>query len=379
MAVLGFSVLVAALTLLRRLTWFLVSFSILPLLFLIGISIFRLFVVTEFSFTSVIRSYVIFPAIMNFLAFPLFLLPNGYAFTVAQLLAVAWCVVAVFLIIRFAVNYSKFKKWVDSLPSVADTRLHNILYEIAGDSKYKSKIKILSDDTIETPMISGFFHPVIFYPKLDLDEEQIRYVLHHEWNHFVQKDSWYKLVVHLICCIMWWNPVVYLLKRDLEHTLELRCDLGIIADLSHEARKRYYDTIMDVYEHGVNRAPVNVSRFASGFAKTCGGALMKQRVNVGFSYDRKNISRRISSLFICAIILIPFAVSFLFIVQPYTRPTQATDEEQYRVNDMINTETDSYLIYNDDGTYSLYLDGEYTAQIKNPDDPILSSLPVVIK
>ena len=50
----------------------------------------------------------------------------------------------------------------------------------------------------------------------------------HEISHFKQRHLWISLLMEIICCIHWWNPVIKYLKRDYMLFLELSNDLHLI-------------------------------------------------------------------------------------------------------------------------------------------------------
>ena len=100
---------------------------------------------------------------------------------------------------------------------------------------------------IKAPYISGFFTPIIALPPVRWPEEDLRLILLHEWQHFCDRDQWIKLVFYGFCCVFWWNPVMWLLKRQLDQLLELRCDFKVLEKLPEEERDSYYEMLLRTY------------------------------------------------------------------------------------------------------------------------------------
>lgn len=58
--------------------------------------------------------------------------------------------------------------------------------DISGKHK---KVKIIHNEYINTPLIVGYFCPTIYLPNLAFSEKELKYILLHEWTHFLNKDS----------------------------------------------------------------------------------------------------------------------------------------------------------------------------------------------
>ena len=52
------------------------------------------------------------------------------------------------------------------------------------------------------------------------------------------------LLLDLLCALLWWDPLLWLLRRRSRRVLELRCDFGVLRTLDNEGRTDYYDIIL---------------------------------------------------------------------------------------------------------------------------------------
>lgn len=65
------------------------------------------------------------------------------------------------------------------------------------------------------------------------------YVLKHELMHVKRGDSLFRVFLTLAVCIHWFNPFIYLLKRQMEEECELSCDDRVMGNCSMEERAAY--------------------------------------------------------------------------------------------------------------------------------------------
>ena len=361
MAVLWCNVFILVSALLRRRTGFLIHFSVVPLLLLMFAGLLRLFLSVELPFTSVIRSEVIFPAIQRFLRFPLPVVFRGENITVTTLIIALWalgCIISMLKIIR---DRLEFRRKISVLPETRDARITAVMADIVQQSGLRKNVKIIQSPAIGVPMITGFISPTIYMPDMELTDEELRYILRHEWNHFIHKDAWVRLLIDIICSVCWWNPVIYVLKRDLDQALEIKADVNMTAQLSPDERTQYLDVLVKVIKHvGAIESNNYVYAGAAGLidANSMEGVKTKQRFDLVLDYKLKKMSRFGGKFLFYVLTLAVLFSSFLFVIQPYTEPP-ALPEEGIPAGYFI-TPDNAYLIKNDEsGGYALYADGVY--------------------
>ena len=67
---------------------------------------------------------------------------------------------------------------------------------------------------ISIPMIVGFIRPAIFLPIIVTGDA--KHILLHELIHCKRHDTLYKLMVQVVVCLHWFNPLVWLFAREME-------------------------------------------------------------------------------------------------------------------------------------------------------------------
>ncbi len=237
-----------------------------------------------------------------------------------------------------------------------------IILSIVKTSQYRRFFQLLSHGetiryiptknmfgkTIEIPIkqiryinevfLVGLLKPIIIVPEVLVGKEE--YVIEHELEHFKNHDLWYKLLVDILCLIYWWNPLVYVLKRYIENILELRNDFSVTKNMSEKEKIEYADTIF-LYMKEKNKMNIGL-----GLTKN----LSKTRI---YSLLCKKTKKTIK-FYLVVIILILF--SFFVVIEP--RGVLNLNNGQFTLED-----DNSYLIKEKEG-YSIYIDGEYTGNIK---------------
>jgi beta-lactamase regulating signal transducer with metallopeptidase domain len=108
------------------------------------------------------------------------------------------------------------------------------------------KIPVYRNAEAATPMLIGLFRPAIVLPDRGYTDEQLRAVLLHELTHLRRRDILVKWLSVLACSLHWFNPLVWLARRELDRACELACDEAVIAGLGADGRQAYGDTLIAV-------------------------------------------------------------------------------------------------------------------------------------
>lgn len=98
--------------------------------------------------------------------------------------------------------------------------------------------------SIHTPLLMGFLHPVILLPD-KMPEGSLEAALSHELTHLKRKDTGYMLILTVVRCVHWFNPLVWLMVRTARRDMELCCDYDLLNGQGEEARRAYGRAILD--------------------------------------------------------------------------------------------------------------------------------------
>ena len=72
--------------------------------------------------------------------------------------------------------------------------------------------------------IFGVIRPIMILPDAVLEEKTVAYMIQHEIKHYANYDLWLKFLVDLLVVIHWWNPIVYMMRKELSLAFELSND-----------------------------------------------------------------------------------------------------------------------------------------------------------
>jgi len=373
MAIVWCNVFITTVALIRRRNTFIIHFSIFPLIFLIFVSIFRLLCSIEFPITAVIRSEMILPAIMDFFTKPLFLIDSSnITVSIVAILAIIWAGGCFYNVQKYIFQLIRLNKNIAAVPGTDDTQIISAINEIIAESGKNYPVKIIKSTEIISPMVTGFFKPTIFLPDISFSDGELKNILLHEWTHFLHKDAWIKLAMYLILSVFWWNPFIHLLNSDLDHILEIQCDLNLSAKWDKEKRVQYLENISKVIKWAYNqKSRLDTPSHAATLISTKSSSKIEQRFNLVLDAEPKK-RYNLQSLLICGMILLSLAFSYTFVFQPAWFPAaEPVYEDFYRV-----TPENAYLAANEDGTYSLYVDGLYKLKLNQIDNEPFLALPI---
>lgn len=121
-------------------------------------------------------------------------------------------------------------------------------YEIFLRMKSRLKIKrnvwLIRYPKAASPMIIGFIKPALVLPCDDLSTEELQFIIRHELIHLKRGDVYIKLLCVLANAVHWFNPLVWIMRREAAIDMELSCDDGVIKGKSFDVRRAYTETLM---------------------------------------------------------------------------------------------------------------------------------------
>lgn len=261
-----------------------------------------------------------------------------------------WIIGIIIAVVHKMREWNKVKGYLIKGTSEGDGVAEKILREIDSECP----IKIEYNLAIAEPFIKGLRHPVIYLPEKECNEKELEFILMHEYLHWKRKDLWKKFIINIIGMIFWWNPLAYLLCKDLDQIIELNCDNAMSKKYSEMDTLYYLDTL--TYMAGGRRANFDeVSSNTLGFVKKLEVRPLKQRFHyVMFKKDDKRTQRKMN-LFILGVSVIWFVASYYFILQPkYTMPQVEVYQEDAS---FVSDDGNSYLEEQKDGSYIFYYAG----------------------
>jgi beta-lactamase regulating signal transducer with metallopeptidase domain/Tol biopolymer transport system component len=163
-----------------------------------------------------------------------------------------WLMGGVMLTVWLAAGYARLSRIhcrQDSNDHVPEA-FAQLLADTAQRLRLRRLPRVVVSQSVESPAVFGVFRPVLLLPARgaeDLSPREAEHILLHELAHLKRRD----LQVHACCIalqvIYWFNPLLYLVRRQLQHLRELCCD-ATVAGILKEGTKDYCQTLLETAE-----------------------------------------------------------------------------------------------------------------------------------
>lgn len=357
MSLLWFNLYIIIINSFRKRDKFIISFTTLPLMFFMFLSVFRLIFNLEIPGSTVIKSKNIFPVFYTFIRKQLN--SNNFNINILQGLIFTWILVAMILIINSTIKYIKFKKNLEKLSDNSSKEDEEFLNKILKERKIESKINIVQNENISSPFIVGILKGNIYIPKIDFSKEELEYILLHEINHFLERDSLKKILIQSLKYVFWWNPFAHLFANNFNHILEIQCDLKTTTDFVDVEKIKYLESITKIIKNPINSMTrhssvpyfINIEEIDS----------LKQRFRIVLNYKEKRNLFNVFNIGLCFLVLCLYISSYFIIIQPDYEPTS---NEIYQEEDIKNY----FIIEKSNGSYDIYIKNIFKYSIENLND-----------
>ena len=111
-------------------------------------------------------------------------------------------------------------------------------------------VQVRTCGAVNAPVAYGLIRPVILLPENTnwTDEDQLTYILTHEYVHICRGDLLWKLLLTAALCLHWFNPLVWVMYFRANRDLELACDEAVVRTLGLDSRKGYAYALLSAAE-----------------------------------------------------------------------------------------------------------------------------------
>lgn len=165
--------------------------------------------------------------------------------------ATIWLIGGIIFFLYYAWSYIRLLRVVrKSMFAVQEDIWHGIFCEIKGERRI-ADVRLVGCCNIATPCTIGVRKKYIAIPAYMLtgfDAEEIRFILAHEWYHVVHRDLLRKLLVLFLNCLNWFNPLYYLLRKNLSEWTEAACDEEVTRNFTKGQRRKYCELMIKILE-----------------------------------------------------------------------------------------------------------------------------------
>ncbi|MFZ5975504.1 MAG: M56 family metallopeptidase [Bacillota bacterium] len=234
---------------------------------------------------------------------------NGFPLDWSTALIALWITGAGFFILYFCCISARLKKRIERQSIPASPELQEMACEIREELGIQKQIRVVVLGDFASPALNCGVRPVIIVPFYMLSNEagQIEYALRHELMHFKRKDHTVCMLVTFLRAVYWFNPVVWLMVKQIKLDMETACDSMVVKHMNSLNKKLYARTILEMY------ATKQDVQFILGMALGINKKTAERRIRGVFMQSRSNRNARLAASLLSLLMLI---VCFTTACQP---------------------------------------------------------------
>ena len=181
-----------------------------------------------------------------------------------------WLVGGCYVLTRSLVRVRRFGKLLREHARPAPTEVHAVADDLAHQLGLGSTPRVVITSAQISPMVwwAGQELLVVLPTAvlMEMPAKEWRWVLAHEFAHIKRRDHVVRWIEWLCCVCFWWNPVMWVARRNLRATEEICCDSLVISTFQTSPQS-YATAILKAVESVVQpvlRPPAMASEINSG-------------------------------------------------------------------------------------------------------------------
>ncbi|MDP1931437.1 MAG: M56 family metallopeptidase [Gammaproteobacteria bacterium] len=137
---------------------------------------------------------------------------------------------SLFLFVRLCLSLLAVLKISRNSTVIHDEKIVSSVNRIRDSLQISRNVLIRKSSAISSPFSFGIMHPAIVLPSTcsQWSDSVLEDVLVHELSHIRRLDWVSMLLCHLVLCVYWFNPLVWLAVRKVDEEAENSCDAAVI-------------------------------------------------------------------------------------------------------------------------------------------------------
>lgn len=128
----------------------------------------------------------------------------------------------------------------------APLKYQNRLHDVCKQIGIKRRIKVYQGYNVTSPFIWGILSTRIYMPIRNYSDMELDMIFRHECMHYKQGDTFWKPAFGLCSSIFWFNPLVWLVYREMRYWAEGSCDVA--SQCEAWTKKEYFSVILRMME-----------------------------------------------------------------------------------------------------------------------------------
>ncbi len=345
-----FNIALVVIFVLRSRTAFMRKHGVSVLLFACLLALLRLILPLEFPFAFYLQSWSLLPAFQIFF--------QSHHWVLSLLLAI-WGIGVVVVLIKDISALIRVHTICKSYVIVKSPRVDKIAVAL------HIRCPVLVSPDVSIPFVTGLFRHTIYLPDQELSDKEVELILRHETQHILSHDSQVKLIWGLLSAVLWWNPIVYKFREEIDSLLEFRCDAKVTESMDAQGRVQYLDMLLNMMKNVTSLQSHSALSLDESFALNSSCVAQQRFMIIADNLDGK--LQHISLALRCILIVLFFA-SFLIVLQPASHPPLQEGDlllasGQDVTDDEICKAMAETIILQDRGKSYLYISGKKNREL----------------
>ncbi|WP_144569405.1 M56 family metallopeptidase [Bacillus pseudomycoides] len=225
---------------------------------------------------------------------------SDVTFSFYTILLYIWLAGVIVLGLATMIMNRRLRLYIKNQPVITDERIVTIFDNCKKSMSLQQNIPLLLAGKISSPTVFGFFRPRVLLSSVHmkiLDEQQLRYIFHHELAHIKRRDVGVNWLMHGLLILNWFNPILWYAYSCMREDQEMACDAFALTFIGSEEQIAYGHTIITLLEHYSSYYQVPSLANLSRNKRT-----LKRRIRMIKKFQKK--SYRWSALGVVAIIAV---------------------------------------------------------------------------
>lgn len=156
-----------------------------------------------------------------------------------------WAAGALLLLFRYLGAYHRYQYQLTHLGCLpVSSAAKDILEKTKEEMGIRRSVILISSIHTDSPLMTGFFQPKIILPCQELTEQEMALIFRHELTHYKHGDIWYKFFAAAVNAVQWFNPLSYLMVRNINESCEYACDESVTRSMDAGQRGLYSEMIL---------------------------------------------------------------------------------------------------------------------------------------
>lgn len=161
-----------------------------------------------------------------------------------------WLAVAAILSVRLVVAWLK-SVWLRRRAEPTNSRRIGLLVQhYLLKAGIRTPVPVCESDRVQSPCLVGWFCPKLLFPRGLLDElteSELQLIIWHEIAHICRRDIPMNWILAAVEALHWFNPLVWLVARELRTAREEACDAYALAS-NPGTNRTYGETVLKILE-----------------------------------------------------------------------------------------------------------------------------------